>query len=90
MENSDAIESEFKANPYELVSVTPAEAPAGGEGPHWHKYIIQQGSNQITGYSQGGMRKVKSEALGKVEELNIRRYGLKNMPKAIKPKTKAA
>ncbi len=72
--------SQYKENPFELVQVIAAEAPDGGTGDRWCKYVITQGKNQIVGYSQGSLRRVKREAKFKVEELNRRRYGGKKPP----------
>ncbi len=83
-------QSDFVANPFELVSVDETKAPAGMEGDKWCKYIIKQGDNEIVGYSVGSARKVKKEAKEKVAELNLRRYGKKGPPKATKAKSKAA
>jgi len=86
---AQAQQSEFFANPFELVSVDETKAPSGMEGDKWCKYIIKQGSNEIVGYSVGTQRTVTREAKAKVAELNLRRYGKKGLPKGAK-KTKAA
>ena len=83
-------QSDFVANPFELVSVYETKAPTVTDGEKWCKYIIKQGANEIVGYSVGSARKVKKEAKEKVAELNLRRYGKKGMPKAAKAKGKAA
>ncbi|MDG1462433.1 MAG: hypothetical protein P8R04_02595 [Gammaproteobacteria bacterium] len=83
-------QSDFVANPFELISVDETKTPAGMEGDKWCKYIIKQGDNEIVGYSVGSARKVKKEAKEKVEELNLRRYGKKGPPKPVKAKVKAA
>jgi len=83
-------QSDFVANPFELISVDETKAPAGMEGDKWCKYIIKQGDNEIVGYSVGSARKVKKEAKEKVAELNFRRYGKKGPPKAKAKTTKAA
>jgi 16S rRNA U516 pseudouridylate synthase RsuA-like enzyme len=72
--------SHYKENPFELVQVIAAKAPDGGTGDRWCKYVITQGKNQIVGYSQGSLRRVKRDAKFKVEELNRRRYGGKKAP----------
>ena len=77
-----AEESDFVANPFELISVDESKAPSGMEGDKWCKYIIKQGTNEIVGYSVGSARQVKKEAKEKVVELNLRRYGKKRPPKA--------
>jgi len=83
-------ESEFFANPFELISVDETTAPDGTEDEKWCRYVIKQGSNEIIGYSVGSARTVKREAKLKVTELNLRRYGKKGPPKPAKAKGKAA
>ncbi len=80
MQTSREPKSQYKENPFELVQVIAAEAPDGGTGDRWCKYVITQGKNQIVGYSQGSLRRGKREAKFKVEELNRRRYGGKKAP----------
>jgi hypothetical protein len=83
-------QSDFVANPFELISVDETKTPKGMEGDKWCKYIIKQGDNEIIGYSVGSARKVTKEAKEKVSELNLRRYGKKGPPKPTKPKAKVA
>ncbi len=80
--------SQYKENPFELVQVIGAEAPDGGTGDRWCKYVITQGKNQIVGYSQGSLRRVKRDAKFKVEELNRRRYGGKKAPAPVRNQKK--
>ncbi len=82
--------SQYKENPFELVQVIAAEAPDGGTGDRWCKYVITQGKNQIVGYSQGSLRRVKREAKFKVEELNRRRYGGKKPPAPARTQKKTS
>jgi len=87
---TDETQSEFFANPFELISVDETPAPDGTDGEKWCRYIIKQGNNEIVGYSAGSARTVTREAKVKVTELNLRRYGKKGPPKPSKAKGKAA
>ncbi len=88
MQISHQAKSQYKENPFELVQVIAAEAPDGGTGDRWCKYIITQGRNQIVGYSQGSLRRVKRDAKAKVEQLNQRRYGAKGPPQSARKQKK--
>ncbi len=90
MQTSGEPKSQYKENPFELVQVIAAEAPDGGTGDRWCKYVITQGKNQIVGYSQGSLRRVKREAKFKVEELNRRRYGGKKPPAPARTQKKTS
>ncbi len=90
MQTSREPKSQYKENPFELVQVIAAEAPDGGTGDRWCKYVITQGKNQIVGYSQGSLRRVKREAKFKVEELNRRRYGGKKPPAPARTQKKTS
>jgi hypothetical protein len=57
--------------PYEIVSVQPAEPPSGGKGSNWYRYVIAfEGKNSIHGCQQGSLRAV----LWVVEEIVAQRY----------------
>ena len=62
--------------PYELVSVRPANPPSGMEGSNWHQYVIAfEGSNTIHGYQQGNLRLVARAVEEIVAQLNERHFG---------------
>ena len=66
---------EFSAleQPYEIVSVRRAEPPPGGKGPNWYGYVIAfEGSNNIHGCRQGGLKTVTREVKEIVARLNER------------------
>ena len=44
--------------PYELKSILEEKAPTGTEGIGWHRYVITQGINTITGHRQGSLEGV--------------------------------
>jgi hypothetical protein len=58
--------------PFRLVSLTPAEAPVGSDGP-WFRYIILQGENEITGLRAGSQPEVQRLVDAMIERLNERR-----------------
>ena len=62
--------------PYEIVSVRRAEPPPGAEGPYWHRYVIAfDGTNNIHGCRQGGLKAVTRAVEEIVAELNERHFG---------------
>jgi hypothetical protein len=60
--------------PFVRRSVTPTAAPEGGEGP-WHRYVITQGDNEITGLRAGSLTEVTRHVDDLTERLNERRVG---------------
>jgi hypothetical protein len=60
---------------YQIVSVKPAEPPAGTEGSDWHLYVIAQGANRIEGHRQGKLKVVTKAVEEIVAQLNERRLG---------------
>ncbi|MDY6948380.1 MAG: hypothetical protein SXG53_21980 [Pseudomonadota bacterium] len=63
--------------PFRLISITLAPAPAGCEGV-WHRYIITQGTNEITGMRAGSHAEVQRLVDEMIERLNQRRIGKSN------------
>jgi hypothetical protein len=61
--------------PYEIVSVRRAEPPPGADGADWHRYIITQGTNTISGCRQGNLKTVTWAVEEIVAQLNERRLG---------------
>lgn len=61
------------SDPYLLVSVRAAPAPAGAAGSSWHRYEISQGLNRIVGYRQGASERVTTDVEALVAQLNERR-----------------
>ena len=55
--------------PFRLASISPVEAPAGCEGA-WHRYVITQGENEITGLRAGSQSEVQRLVDGMIERLN--------------------
>ena len=60
--------------PFMRRSVTPIAAPEGSEGV-WHKYVISQGDNEITGVRAGTLTEVTRHVDDMTERLNERRIG---------------
>lgn len=63
--------------PFRLDSITLVEAPAGCDGV-WHRYVITQGSNEITGMRAGSHAEVQRLVDEMIERLNQRRIGKSN------------
>lgn len=60
--------------PFVLNSVTPVAAPEGSDGV-WHRYVISQGENEITGLRAGTHAEVTRLVDEMIERLNERRIG---------------
>ncbi len=59
--------------PFEIVSIQRAEPPPDGKGPNWYRYVIAfQGSNNIHGCRQGGLKAVTRAVQEMVAQLNER------------------
>lgn len=69
--------------PFQLASITKTTAPEGTEGD-WYRYVILQGTNEISGVRCGTGAEVAMQVRDMVERLNERRIG------KTKPRTKAA
>ncbi len=66
-------ESSAIGQPYEIVSVRRAEPPPGAEGFNWYRYVIAfEGSNNIHGCRQGGIKAVTRAVEEIVARLNER------------------
>ncbi len=62
--------------PYEIVSVRRAEPPPGADGPYWYRYVIAfDGTNNIHGCRQGGLKAVTKAVEEVVAEMNERHFG---------------
>lgn len=61
--------------PFEVASITRADAPAGANSASWYRYVIGQGPNAIVGHREGSLQAV-TQAVGEiVGRLNERRMG---------------
>ncbi len=69
-------ESSALGQPYEIVSVRRAEPPPGAEGSNWYRYVIAfEGTNNIHGCRQGGLKAVTRAVEEIVAQLNERHVG---------------
>jgi len=57
---------------YDIVAVEEAVAPAGIADGKWHRYIIANRINSITGYRSGSRREVTEYARACVGRLNAK------------------
>lgn len=60
--------------PFRVESITPVDAPTGSDGV-WHRYVISQGTNEITGLRAGTRPEVTRLVDEMIERLNERRLG---------------
>ncbi len=68
-----ADDSSAMEQPYEIVSVRRAEPPPGGKGSNWYRYVIAfEGTNNIHGCRQGGLKAVTRAVEEIVAQLNER------------------
>jgi hypothetical protein len=64
----------FLELPFKVDSICSAAAPTGTEGV-WHRYIISQGTNTITGVRAGTHAEVTLLLQNMIDGLNERRAG---------------
>ena len=77
-------ESIALGQPYEIVSVRRAEPPPGGKGPNWYRYVIAfEGTNNIHGCRQGGLKAVTRAVEEIVAQLNERHMGHSTKPRRV-------
>ncbi len=77
-------ESPAMEQPYEIVSVQRAEPPPGAEGPYWYRYVIAfEGTNNIRGCRQGGLKAVTRAVEEIVAQLNERQLGHLSKPRRV-------
>jgi len=62
-------------HPFEVSSITRADAPEGAVSASWYRYEIAQGANAIVGHREGSLQAV-TQAVGEIViRLNERRLG---------------
>ncbi len=77
-------ESSALGQPYEIVSVQRAEHPPGAEGRYWYPYVIAfEGTNNIHGCRQGGLKAVTRAVEEIVAQLNERHVGHSTKPSRV-------
>lgn len=62
-------------HPFEVSSITRAEAPEGAGSASWYRYEIAQGHNEIVGHREGSLKAVTEAVAEIVLRLNERRMG---------------
>lgn len=62
-------------HPFEVSSITRADAPAGATSANWYRYEIAQGQNAIVGHREGSLQAVTQAVAEIVIRLNERRLG---------------
>jgi len=60
--------------PFKVESIAEVPAPPGSDGV-WHRYVISQGANRITGMRNGDRADIVVQVDEMVERLNERRTG---------------
>ena len=77
-------ESSAVGQPYEIVSVQRAEPPPGAEGSNWYRYVIAyEGTNNIHGCRQGGLKAVTRAVEEIVAQLNERQLAHVSKPRRV-------
>jgi hypothetical protein len=62
-------------HPFEVSSITRADAPEGAVSANWYRYEIAQGANAIVGHREGNLQSVTQAVAEIVLRLNERRLG---------------
>ena len=75
--------------PFKIISLKPCDPPAMAQGNNWFRYVIGQDTNRIEGYRQGRSETVALAVEQMVDQLNERRLGKRDVPRA-KPGRKKA
>ncbi len=77
-------ESSAMEQPYEIVSIRRAEPPLGADGPYWYRYVIAfEGTNNIHGCRQGGLKAVTRAVEEIVSQLNERQLAHVSKPRRV-------
>ena len=64
---AEPVNSQFK-----VVSIEKTEAPDGGDGDNWYKYIVARDNSEIVGNMRGSLQQVTKYANEFVDNLNTR------------------
>ena len=64
--------SSAKLHPFKVVRVERTDAPDGGKGHDWYRYVLESGRSTITGQRCGSRKDVHAYALRCAEQLNAR------------------
>lgn len=73
--------------PFLVTEVEQTEAPDGGTGADWYRYVLHNGSSTITGQRQGTREHVATYAAQCAEQLNARGFRGQSVwsPRGSKP-----
>ncbi len=84
--------STAKLHPFKVVRVERTDAPDGGKGHDWYRYILESGRSTITGHRCGSRKDVHAYALRCAEQLNARGLTGQSIwsPRGRKPAAAAA
>lgn len=58
--------------PFKVARVEKTDAPDGGQGQDWYRYVLESGRSTITGQRSGSRKDVLAYATQCAEQLNTR------------------
>lgn len=58
--------------PFKVARVEKTDAPDGGQGQDWYRYVLESGRSTITGHRCGSRKDVLAYATQCAEQLNTR------------------
>jgi hypothetical protein len=58
--------------PFKVARVEKTDAPDGGQGQDWYRYVLESGRSTITGHRSGSRKDVLAYATQCAEQLNTR------------------
>jgi hypothetical protein len=61
-----------RLRPYKVVRVEKTDAPEGGQGREWYRYVLDSGRSTITGRRCGSRKDVLAYASQCADQLNAR------------------
>lgn len=72
---------------FEVTSVERTDAPDGGQGQNWYRYVLKSNSSTITGHRCGSHQYVHDYATQCAEQLNTRAASCQSIwsPRGRKP-----
>lgn len=72
---------------FEVASVEKIDAPEGGRGRNWYRYVLKSHCSTITGQRQGSRQFVHDYAIRCAEQLNARAASCQSIwnPRGRKP-----
>jgi len=78
--------------PFKVASVEKTDAPDGGQGQDWYRYILDSGRSTVTGLRRGSRKDVHAYATQCTEQLNARGLTGQSIwsPRGRKPAAAAA